>query len=277
MAIVLASKPGITSASTLAIPKEWDATWFRSFINNQLKGGDVRNAVGANGIKVSGNISSPYATISGGTAPMTIGPPTTAVTTLTVNGAATAAYLPSVLITAPNTASQSNGLQIKAGTNINDANLVLVKADGSFNYFAMLGDSSWFFSRDVTHTVLSSNAAGNVTISAPASGVAFTVNGVAGANVASLFVQAPNTSGQSNGIIIQAGNGSANDRPLDVITSNGATRLFAAFGDGSIAFGNVAITGTSPAAGGAGALPATPAGYFALNINGVARRVPFYT
>ena len=64
MAIVLASKPGITSASTLSIPKDWSPVWFRWFINNLLKGADVRNAVGANGIVVTGNIASPYATIS---------------------------------------------------------------------------------------------------------------------------------------------------------------------------------------------------------------------
>jgi hypothetical protein len=63
MTLALASKPGISGATVLHIPKDWDATWFRNFINNLLKGADVRNAVGANGIKVSGNISSPYATI----------------------------------------------------------------------------------------------------------------------------------------------------------------------------------------------------------------------
>ncbi len=69
----LATKPGINGANTLSIPKNWDATWFRSFIANSLKGADVRNAVGANGIVVSGNISSPYATISiGGTGPITL-------------------------------------------------------------------------------------------------------------------------------------------------------------------------------------------------------------
>jgi hypothetical protein len=59
----LASKPGLTNASTLSIPKQWDPTWFRGIISNLLQGADVRNAVGANGISVSGNIASPYATI----------------------------------------------------------------------------------------------------------------------------------------------------------------------------------------------------------------------
>ena len=63
MAIILASKPGLTGATALSIPTDWDATWFRNFINNVLKGGDVRNAAGANGVSVSGTIASPYATI----------------------------------------------------------------------------------------------------------------------------------------------------------------------------------------------------------------------
>lgn len=63
MPLPLVSKPGITGASTLSIPKDWSPVWFRNLITTQLKGGDVRNAIGANGIKITGNISSPYATI----------------------------------------------------------------------------------------------------------------------------------------------------------------------------------------------------------------------
>lgn len=92
MAIVLASKPGITGGSTLSIPKSWDQTWFRGFIANQLKGADVRNAVGVNGITVTGNLTSPYATIGFG-APVTLPGPVTinapaSGTTLTVNAPA---------------------------------------------------------------------------------------------------------------------------------------------------------------------------------------------
>jgi hypothetical protein len=64
MAIALPSKPGITGANVLSIPQDWDQVWFRHFINNSLKGADVRNAIGTNGIVVTGNISSPYGTIS---------------------------------------------------------------------------------------------------------------------------------------------------------------------------------------------------------------------
>jgi hypothetical protein len=60
----LPTKPGINGANVLSIPTEWDATWFRRFINNSLKGADVRNAIAGPGIAITGNISSPYATIS---------------------------------------------------------------------------------------------------------------------------------------------------------------------------------------------------------------------
>src|ERR1700677_2994473 len=60
----LPTKPGINGANTLSIPANWDATWFRSFINNTLKGADVRNAIAGPGITITGNVSSPYATIS---------------------------------------------------------------------------------------------------------------------------------------------------------------------------------------------------------------------
>jgi hypothetical protein len=60
----LPTKPGINGANVLSIPTEWDATWFRKFINNSLKGADVRNAIAGPGIAISGTIASPYATIS---------------------------------------------------------------------------------------------------------------------------------------------------------------------------------------------------------------------
>lgn len=93
MTIVLASKPGLSSTTTLSIPKTWDPTWFRNLISNQLKGADVRNADGVNGIVVTGNIASPYATISiGGTGPVTFTFPVTisapaGTVGLTINGA----------------------------------------------------------------------------------------------------------------------------------------------------------------------------------------------
>jgi len=82
----LISKPGLSSATTLSIPKDWDKTWFRNLISNQLKGADVRNAVGANGITVTGTIASPYAKISLGPGPVVLNTAAGTVA-LTVNGA----------------------------------------------------------------------------------------------------------------------------------------------------------------------------------------------
>jgi hypothetical protein len=63
MTIALKTKPGINGANVLSIPETWNPNWFRHFINNSLKGADVRNAEGTGGITITGNISSPYATI----------------------------------------------------------------------------------------------------------------------------------------------------------------------------------------------------------------------
>ena len=62
----LISKPGLTGASVLNIPKDWTPSWFRGIIDSLLKGGDVRNAIAGPGITITGNISSPYATIGVG-------------------------------------------------------------------------------------------------------------------------------------------------------------------------------------------------------------------
>lgn len=116
----LISKPGLTSASTLSIPQEWDPTWFRKLIQNQLKGGDVRNAVGSGGIVVSGNLASPYATIGFG-APVTLPGPVTVAggsgtsTALTVN-AASGAAVAGVQINVTNAATNALILNGVTGT-----------------------------------------------------------------------------------------------------------------------------------------------------------------
>jgi hypothetical protein len=85
-AIVLTSKPGLQSVSALAIPTTWDQTWFKNFVSNVLKGGDVRNAIAGPGITITGNLASPYATISlGGAGPVTL-PGTVTITTPAASG-----------------------------------------------------------------------------------------------------------------------------------------------------------------------------------------------
>jgi hypothetical protein len=61
----LISKPGLTPVSLgISIPTTWDRVWFKSVVANLLKGADVRNAIAGPGITITGNISTPYATIS---------------------------------------------------------------------------------------------------------------------------------------------------------------------------------------------------------------------
>jgi hypothetical protein len=132
----LISKPGLTSASALSIPTAWSQSWFRGFINSYLTGGDVRNAVGKNGIVVSGTLASPYATISlGGTGAITLTNDVTITPAsgvgLTVNAASgsNAAIFNgapnqyAVEIIGSNTSGGSDGLYIEAGTNGSDAAL----------------------------------------------------------------------------------------------------------------------------------------------------------
>ena len=72
----LLSKPGITNASFgSSVPSQWSQTWFQNLIKTGLQLADVRNAVGVNGIVVSGNVSQ-YATIGFG-APVTLPGPVT--------------------------------------------------------------------------------------------------------------------------------------------------------------------------------------------------------
>lgn len=61
-----------------------------------------------------------------------------------------------------------------------------------------------------------------------------------------------------------------------VVQDSAALDLFRVEGAGAIRFGQVASTTTAPAAGGAGALPATPAGYMTINVNGTNRQIPYY-
>jgi hypothetical protein len=120
----------------LSIPKDWDSTWFRKFIANSLKGADVRNAIGANGITITGNISSPYATISLGGGPITLQPGAGGTITLTIDGAANN-YSESII--GSNTTGQSYGEIITAGTNASDVSF-LVRSASLVPYFEVRGD-----------------------------------------------------------------------------------------------------------------------------------------
>jgi hypothetical protein len=146
-AIVLLSKPGLTSLSAgLTIPATWDPVWFKNLINNVLKGADVRNAIAGPGITITGNLASPYATISIGGNPAVINgmvtingttTPSGNTGVLTVNGVAgnyTASFFGP---TSP--AGQSFGVNIEAGTNSSDIALVIGNAANTQRFFEISG------------------------------------------------------------------------------------------------------------------------------------------
>lgn len=139
----LISKPGISnSVAGLAVPQSWSASWFQSFITSYLSGADVRNAVGSGGLQISGNLTSPYATV-GFSAPVTLpGPvtitaPSSGNSALIVNGVA-GSYAEKII--SPNTASQGFGLYIQAGTNSSDAAVNIVNAAQNLTLFVLYGD-----------------------------------------------------------------------------------------------------------------------------------------
>jgi hypothetical protein len=76
---------------------------------------------------------------------------------------------------------------------------------------------------------------GAVTIAAPSGGQALTVTGVA--NQYTVAAQGSATSGQSYGLLIQAGTTSG-DQALAVLNTSAAAALFRVFGDGGVVVGN---------------------------------------
>lgn len=248
MAIALASKPGLTGASALSIPKEWDATWFRGFINNLLKGGDVRNASGANGISVTGTIASPYATISiggsGVTYPIILNPPAGQYA-LQINGTTFAA----LSFNASGATGNTSDLYLFQNTG----------AAGSGGGFLGTRNANALNFQTNATTRIQISGTGAITILAPTSGTALTINKVAGSN----GVVINGTAGET-GLFVQSGSSGANFCAI-FRDSTGATNLFYIDGSGNcfIPSGSLTLSGTTTAttnlvvsAGGTGAFAA---------------------
>lgn len=293
MALPLKSKPGLTGASALSIPKDWDATWFRNFINNLLKGADVRNAIGAGGITISGTIASPYATISGAGLINSVVGTANQIAVSTAAGVATISLAPNIVIPAP---SSGTPLTIN-GIVAAQADILVERASSTANTLASGPNIELFDAGAVTASLLQQsggqtelwqfNGSWNqilkvlttrgVGINTPASGFGLAVAGAAATSPNAggcLLLVGSSTSGQSMGLSIIAGTTSA-DFPLRIVNQANTIEYFAVLGNGQINFSNVGVS-TSATAGAATALPANPVGYFSLAINGTVRKVPFY-
>jgi hypothetical protein len=167
----LLSKPGITNASFgNSVPSQWSQSWFQNLIKTGLQLADVRNAVGVNGIVVSGNISQ-YATISLGT-PIILPAPVPGTYALQVNGAD--GYY-TERITGSSTSGQSYGLKIIAGTTGVDNALNITNYARTETFVNLAGDGSGLLGYNSNGlNTITWNAAGNVSIAAPLTGSTFT-------------------------------------------------------------------------------------------------------
>lgn len=102
------------------------------FVPTQVGGSAVTLAYGTSG-------QSP-GLVLGSAGNVTIATPTSG-SALTVTGLAGAAFAnPAVLITSPNTANQSNGITVQAGTSASDSSFTVNNAAGTLNYFVVFGD-----------------------------------------------------------------------------------------------------------------------------------------
>ncbi len=262
MAIVLKSKPGLSSTTTLNIPTDWDPTWFRNFISNQLKGADVRNAVGSNGISVTGNISSPYATITfGGTANPINGP-----VIITGSGASPATAPLQINVTS----AGGFGTVYSDGTNT-QSYLGFGEASHQFQIGTVGAFELDFVTSNAIRMLISSG--GNITLNAPTTGNTLVVNGntnsspeVINAGVGQYGLQINGGSFAGITLVSSTGTEGTNDLYLFQntgvgasyfgtrsattlnIQTNSATRLSIS-GTGAVSLsGNLGINGNSPVA-----------------------------
>lgn len=135
---------------------------------------------------------------------------------------------------------------------------------GEAGYFYTTGAAPISFGTNGVERIRISSA-GNASINAPSSGIAETVNGVAG-SFAGSFVGS-STTGQSRGIIVQAGTNSS-DHAVIVANSANTVDFFALNGDGSATLGwnGTAATITTSAAGAVAI--AAPSSGFPLLVTG---------
>jgi hypothetical protein len=164
-------------------------------------------------------------------------------TTLTVVGVGGGLATPAALVT-----GTDFQLEIQDTAGAADSKYWGWRATGGLFGLSTLNDArnvnanAMFFTRSGTSITGLAITAGNVTIAAPASGIAFTANAIANARSAS-FVS-PNTAGQSFGPLITAGTNSS-DNSLVVNNAAGAVTYFQVRGDGAVSFPAVSTTASA--------------------------------
>lgn len=287
MVIALVSKPGLTSASALSIPKDWDAAWFRGFINNLLKGGDVRNAVGSNGISVTGSIASPYATIGiggiGATYPIILSPPA-GTYALQIDGATFAAIsmnasgatgFTSDFYIFQNTGAAGSGGSFIGTRNANAINFqtnstTRLSLDGVGNLTNSVSGTVIFSTTSSGMFCNSWGSQSGVQTIVASSGLS--INGGTTITSGGLSVTGGTTLSAASGVALSVGLVAGQPSiACSTIQCNGAAVTASS---GAVNYGGT-ISATATAGGGA-AVPATVAGFIIINVAGTARKIPFF-
>lgn len=166
-------------------------------------------------------------------------------TSLTVNGVAAANTVVNV---ASNSTTANNvpdffvsrGNAGTANTVYGGANFEMYEGTGSNSgtIFQNSGGQTeiWQFNNNTPTQMAFWNTSRGLTLNAPASGTALTVQGVATLNVFTQQITGSSTTGQSNGLLINAGANSA-DRDLDIFNYTETARLMGLWGDGHFVLG----------------------------------------
>ncbi len=207
-----------------------------------------------------------------------------------------------VTITGNATSGQSYGLIIEAGTTAADTGLIVYNQSAAHAYFKVAGDGSGFYGWNGTANTHTWNAAGNVALAVPASGVGLTINGLSA--TAALVITSGSTTSINNGDLqitrastyanlVSTG---ANVQLLDLSGGTTGTTIQHSGGQteiwqksagswlqmlvfsttGQLKLPQASSTVTAPAAGTAGTLPSKPKGYFTITIGTVAAQVAYY-
>jgi ribosomal protein S11 len=163
---------------------------------------------------------------------------------LTLNGAPNAW---TSVVLGSSTSGQSYGLIIEAGTSAGDSPIRVNNQAATASYFQIFGDGHGFLGYNATtaNQTINWSAAGNVTLSAPTSGVALTVTGVPGNNIFEATDGTYTFTVQTSGSTVYAG--SLSNSTLQLITNNTNRLSITSAGATTIpapSSGNVALTVT---------------------------------
>jgi phage terminase large subunit-like protein len=230
-------------------------------------GGGVSSLTGtANEIAVSSSVGAVTLSLSPN---ITIPTPASGIA-LTVSGGASA-Y--AAVFHGTGSAGTQKGVSI-VGTTANATDVLLNINNNSSNLLFLYADGHGVLGYNGTASTLTWSAAGNLTLNPPSSGTAFVVNGPA--NDYGLQVAGSSTSGQSYGLLVDAGTTSA-DIAFRLSNHGASVNFMYLFGDGHGYLGpSASATGLYwTVNGNVGVYP--PASGTALTVTGVAGNSPALT